>query len=160
MFVDYCTYFNGNQDYFECHEVLEEYWKIEAPGNKEHALVGFVQLATAMYHWRRGNEQGAYRVLNKSLTLLKKNAKSPFFDYLDMQALYEDIELAIQNIHSGQTFISFKIQITNAHLLEVVTQKIKDLTPHDLAYLIDKHKLRDRSAIIAEREANKRSRRH
>ena len=34
LFVDYCAYFNGNEDYFECHEVLEEYWKEVAPGDK------------------------------------------------------------------------------------------------------------------------------
>ncbi|RKJ17377.1 DUF309 domain-containing protein, partial [Butyricicoccus sp. 1XD8-22] len=53
LFVQYFTYFNGNKDYFECHEVLEEYWKILAPGDKKHPLVGYIQLATGMYHWRR-----------------------------------------------------------------------------------------------------------
>ena len=27
LFVNFIVYFNSNQDYFECHEVLEEYWK-------------------------------------------------------------------------------------------------------------------------------------
>ncbi|MER2115318.1 MAG: DUF309 domain-containing protein, partial [Solibacillus isronensis] len=34
LFIDYCAYFNGNNDYFECHEVLEEYWKEIAPREK------------------------------------------------------------------------------------------------------------------------------
>ena len=27
LFVKFIVYFNENQDFFECHEVLEEYWK-------------------------------------------------------------------------------------------------------------------------------------
>ena len=73
LFIDYCAYFNGNEDYFECHEVLEEYWKVVAPGEKLHPLVGYVQLATGMYHWRRENFDGAARILKKAIDNLETN---------------------------------------------------------------------------------------
>lgn len=154
LFIRYCTYFNGNQDYFECHEVLEEYWKELAPGNKEHVLVGFVQLATAMYHWRRGNVKGAYRSLHKSQTLLMNNVSSPFYDNIDMRALYENMELIMQKITSEELFSPFQLIITNLQLQTMISKEIEDLPPMDDTFLKDKHKLRDRTAIIAERERN------
>ena len=30
-YIEYLMYFHGNRDYFECHEVLEEYWKEVSP---------------------------------------------------------------------------------------------------------------------------------
>lgn len=155
LFIRFCTYFNGNQDYFECHEVLEEYWKDIAPGDKEHTLVGFVQLATAMYHWRRGNVKGASRTLHKAQTLLRKNKNSPFYDNIDMRALYENMELIMQKIIDDAPFSPFQLIITNKQLQTFVAHEIKDLPLIDKAYLKDKHMLRDRSAIILEREINK-----
>ena len=58
LFVNFIVYFNENQDYFECHEVLEEYWKSLPDGGKEHPLTAYILLATGMYHWRRGNTTG------------------------------------------------------------------------------------------------------
>ncbi len=152
LFIRFCTYFNGNQDYFECHEVLEEYWKKIAPGDKEHPLVGFVQLATAMYHWRRGNVKGASRTLSKALTLFNKNRTSPFFDNIDMRALYENMGLIMQKIKEAEPFSPFQLVITNNQLQTVVAREIQNLPKFDIAFLTDKHMLRDRSEIIAERE--------
>ena len=33
-FVQFLTHFNDTHDYFECHEVLEDYWKEIAPNDK------------------------------------------------------------------------------------------------------------------------------
>ena len=87
LFIDYCAYFNGNEDYFECHEVLEEYWKEIAPKEKLHPLVGYVQLATSMYHWRRANFNGATRMMSKAVLNFEQNRESPFFDYIDFKQL-------------------------------------------------------------------------
>lgn len=61
------------------HEVLEEYWKDIAPGDKNHPLVGYVQLATGLYHWRRGNFTGAVRILQKALANFQYNVGHAFF---------------------------------------------------------------------------------
>ena len=66
LFVKFIVYFNENQDFFECHEVLEEYWKLSPDRTKEHPLVGYILLSTAMYHWRRGNTTGADRTIKKA----------------------------------------------------------------------------------------------
>ena len=35
FFVKFIVYFNKNQDFFECHEVLEDYWK-SLPGEQRN----------------------------------------------------------------------------------------------------------------------------
>ena len=91
LFVEFCAYFNTHEDYFECHEVLEEYWKDYAPGERIHPLVGYVQLATGMYHYRRGNTVGAARILAKAKQNLQQNSDSPFVTYIDLAQLLKDI---------------------------------------------------------------------
>ncbi|MEK4424717.1 DUF309 domain-containing protein [Solibacillus sp. FSL K6-1523] len=157
LFVDYCSYFNGNEDYFECHEVLEEYWKEIAPGEKQHPLVGYVQLATGLYHWRRGNFVGASRILQKAMTIFEKNDPSHFYEYLNMSDLLEQMHNSLQLIQEAQHFVAFKLPIVNDGLQLLVSQKITSLPPLSTQFIMNKHMLRDRSDILAAREAKKRS---
>ena len=68
LFVNFIVYFNSNQDYFECHEVLEEYWKSIPDSDKDHPLTAYILLATGMYHWRRGNKPEHPVHFNKAMT--------------------------------------------------------------------------------------------
>jgi len=155
LFIDYCAYFNGNEDYFECHEVLEEYWKEVAPGEKLHSLVGYVQLATGMYHWRRENFNGAARIMQKALHNFKHNKNSCYFDYIDLEQLLVDMKRHLKKIEAKETFTRLKIPITHPKLQVVVQEKIAATPLLDSHFLLNKHMLRDRSDIIALREANK-----
>lgn len=154
LFIDYCAYFNGNEDFFECHEVLEEYWKIIAPGDKNHPLVGLVQLATGLYHWRRGNQTGATRILQKAEKNIKVNKSSVFFELLDYEALLLQTNLAIKRTQEGEVFQAFKLSITH-ELQQLVTARINTLPINNSEYLLHKHMLRDRSHILAERLESK-----
>ncbi|UZN00489.1 DUF309 domain-containing protein [Lysinibacillus sp. MHQ-1] len=78
--------------FFECHEVLEEYWKEIAPGDKMHPLVGYVQLATGLYHWRRGNDTGAIRILEKALYNFQQNEDHIFFHEISYYQLLTEIK--------------------------------------------------------------------
>ena len=61
LFVNFIVYFNENQDYFECHEVLEEYWKSLPDGcTKDHPLTAYILLVNrhvplAERQYGRGN---------------------------------------------------------------------------------------------------------
>lgn len=66
-FIDYLIYFHAERDYFECHEVLEHYWKTHG---KEKIWAGLIQLAVAMYHYRRHNYNGALTLIKKSYSIL------------------------------------------------------------------------------------------
>lgn len=159
LFVDYCAYFNGNQDYFECHEVLEEYWKDIAPGNKNHPLVGYIQLATGFYHWRRNNYTGAQRILNKTISNFSRNKDCPFFEYIDFPQLLKDCTKTVDAIQNRTPFVPISIVITHPSLAQLVKRKIRSLPPISDDFLLHKHMLRDRSDILRMREEKRNGRR-
>ncbi|WP_404427844.1 DUF309 domain-containing protein [Ureibacillus chungkukjangi] len=155
LYVDFCTYFNGNQDYFECHEVLEEYWKMCAPGEKDHPLVGYVQLATGMYHWRRNNTAGAMKILNKAKKNFTQNQASPFFEFIEFEELCNNCEISLKAIENGEPFEAFQLMITNEALASLVQKQILELPPLPKDFLLHKHMLRDRSDILEARNNRK-----
>ncbi|WP_332649322.1 DUF309 domain-containing protein [Lysinibacillus sp. 54212] len=151
LYVDFCTYFNGNQDYFECHERLEEYWKEVAPGEKLHPLVGLIQLATGLYHWRRENFTGAARSLEKSLRNFHSNAESSFLAPFRIENLIHHIEDALINIKNERAFQSFDLPIEHKELQQLVQHQIAELPHESPQFLLHKHKLRDRSDVLEAR---------
>ena len=151
MYVDFCNYFNGNQDYFECHEVLEEYWKEVAPGDKEHVLVGLVQLATGMYHWRRRNFSGAAKILTKSLHNIKRNAQSIFLKPINLPLLEKQLLQSISQVAQHKPFHSFKIDIVDDEFKRLVDKRIREQPKSDEHFLLHKHMLRDRTEILKAR---------
>ncbi|MBM7666472.1 putative metal-dependent hydrolase [Solibacillus kalamii] len=158
LFIDYCAYFNGNNDYFECHEVLEEYWKEIAPKEKLHPLVGYVQLATGMYHWRRSNVTGAARIIEKAILNFELNRNSEFFEFIDLKQLLLIMKNQHRKIQKNEPFIHFKLPITDRQLQELVQQRIKTIPLMDSHFIFNKHMLRDRTEILEARELKKRSR--
>lgn len=158
LFIDYCAYFNGNNDYFECHEVLEEYWKEIAPKEKLHPLVGYVQLATGMYHWRRSNVTGAARIIEKAILNFELNRNSEFFEFIDLKQLLLIMKNQHRKIQENEPFIHFKLPITDRQLQELVQQRIKTIPLMDSHFIFNKHMLRDRTEILEARELKKRSR--
>ena len=158
LFIDYCAYFNGNNDYFECHEVLEEYWKEIAPKEKFHPLVGYVQLATGMYHWRRSNVTGAARIIEKAILNFELNRDSEFFEFIDLKQLLLIMKNQHRKIQENEPFKHFKLPITDLQLQELVQQRIKTIPLMDSHFIFNKHMLRDRTEILEARELKKRSR--
>ncbi|WP_218197281.1 DUF309 domain-containing protein, partial [Pseudomonas sp. 2995-1] len=57
-YIEYLIEFHGTRDYFECHEIMEEYWK----KNKEKHWHTLIQLAVAIYHERQHNYDGSLRL--------------------------------------------------------------------------------------------------
>ena len=158
LFIDYCAYFNGNNDYFECHEVLEEYWKEIAPREKLHPLVGYVQLATGMYHFRRANITGAARIMEKAIVNFELNHNSEFFEYIDVRQLLLLMKNQLRKMQENEPFAHFTLPIKDRQLQELVHERIKSIPPMDSHFIFNKHMLRDRSEILEAREFKKRSR--
>lgn len=154
LFIKYCTYFNGNQDYFECHEVLEEYWK-ELNGKKNHPLVGYIQIASSLYHWRRNNIKGAYKLMKNAMTIMESNSSSIFFEHIDFPMLSFNCQNSFSLIQSQLPFRSFFIHITNDTLRQLVQEEIGNLPKMDEHFLLHKHMLRNRTDILQLREQNR-----
>ncbi|WP_010286171.1 DUF309 domain-containing protein [Kurthia massiliensis] len=149
-FVLFLSYFNRNRDYFECHEVLEEHWKDVAPRTRHHELVGFIQLATGMYHWRRGNFRGARTIFKKAELHLRMHSSSAYYEGLDMQQLFEALHKSRIAVECEQPFTPFIIPIID----ETLAADVQAVTlPADSEhYLMHKHMLRNRSDVILERQ--------
>lgn len=167
-YVSYLVEFNGTRDFFECHELLEEYWK-EHPGDPRAAVwVGLIQLAVGQYHERRENRRGAVKMYEKALEKLTPQS----LEGLGLNGVHAISDLAKRYVHlnSGQTlpYADITLIVTDPELERLCLQLCEALqvqwgsvSPMDEA-LVHRHKLRDRSDVLAERnaaiEAKKRNR--
>lgn len=155
-FIEYLVYFHSFRDYFECHEILEEYWKEE--GKTNNLWVGLIQIAVAMYHHRRSNFQGAKIQITKAIEILdfEKEALAKLgIVSNDLLKLLRTHQAAIAG---NQPYTPMNFPIENLELeaeCKITAQQkgtVWGLENVTATYqLIDKHKLRDRSSIIDER---------
>ncbi|CAM3059930.1 DUF309 domain-containing protein [Filibacter tadaridae] len=162
LFVKFIVYFNDNQDYFECHEVLEEYWKSLPDGDKTHPLTAYILLSTGMYHWRRGNIPGALRTLRNAEKKFHSisNLHSAFTEEIDFKRLLNNVQATIVSISSEGPFSSFLIAVTSQQLRQLVEimEDSLPLLPEGSDAIIHKHMLRDREDILRLREEKKKGR--
>lgn len=158
-YIQYLAEYYGSRDYFECHEIMEEYWK-EHP---ESPLVGcwlvLIRIAVALYHARRGNRSGALKLMGKAAqeadagqldeigidgAKLKGTLEDTYRRWIESTAIaYEDLDLPF----------------TDAGLLEMARNRSLALGyPWGINgseagdSVIHRHKLRDRSDVIEARE--------
>lgn len=162
-FIKFIVYFNENQDFFECHEELEEYWKSLPTLSKDHPLTAYILLSTGLYHWRRGNIVGGLRSLKKAYTKLL-NIQRIYTDFtigIDFGQLCRNTKIAIQQIENGQNYMPFKIVITSKEIVSL-TESMRteiELLPAQSDATIHKHMLRDRSSILKERNTKHKEKR-
>ncbi len=166
-FIQYLVHFHGDRDYFECHEVLEEYWKDVEPGNKDSIWVGFIQLAVSSYHYRRGNLAGALRMHNKSAMILTNQAQSCIGLGIDHHKLIKLMLERKARIVTIQPYTSMNLPINNPELL---AQCLEECEKQNLVWgspsnmddqnLVNKHSQRDRSSVILERKNAQIDRQH
>jgi uncharacterized protein len=91
--------FNTRQ-YFVCHEVLEEVWTPEH-GPRRLFLQSLIHMAVGLYHWERGNPEGAMRQLRKGLR--KLGAYLPECEGIDTARLHAEAQSALNAIERGET---------------------------------------------------------
>lgn len=157
-YVEYLVHFHGSRDYFECHEILEEYWKKTDTSNKQSIWVGFIQLAVSSYHHRRGNFAGAKKTLAKALQIFLLHEQQLSNLGLNPDALFALLGERIKQIDHHQPYESFKLPIEEPSLLSECKQLAKELRL-DLEYrsdlknkhLVHRHLLRDRTEVVQSR---------
>jgi uncharacterized protein len=157
-YISYLAHFHGDRDYFECHEILEDYWKHIDPYNKDSIWVGFIQLAVFNYHYRRSNLNGAKKTLEKALKIFSLHSNSLTNFGLDQQLLLSLLEERLSRLKEEKVYKSFDLPFCDSLLIEecIKASKIKGFTwgnPSDLANknIVHKHKLRDRTSVIQQR---------
>ncbi|WP_081795709.1 DUF309 domain-containing protein, partial [Paenibacillus darwinianus] len=70
-FVHFVVLFNVDEDYFECHEVMEELWLEEG---RNLLYQGLLQVAVGLHHWRNDNWSGAVKLFTAALEKLAEYA--------------------------------------------------------------------------------------
>ncbi|MFS0722374.1 DUF309 domain-containing protein [Paenibacillus sp. 1P07SE] len=161
-YIQYLIEFHVTRDYFECHELLEEYWK-EQPG--DHPLyntwVGLIQIAVSQYHLRRTNRRGARLMLEQALDRLTPNKLDQLG--LDGPALMELLKQRlrqIKDLNQAVPYTDYELPFQDPSLLEICQDRSGDAAalwgaPSRMEddSLIHRHTLRDRSEVIAARQA-------
>lgn len=154
-YINYLVLFHGHRDYFECHEVLEEHWKNVG---FEKVWIGLIQLAVALYHDRRGNKVGANRMM---ITAKNNIIKYPVYNLgIDQDKLLLAMTDFIDKDRSGdQQYFDLNIPIHDDNLLQLCQRRCEQegltwCAPSNMdeEFLIHKHKLRDRTEVIVERQ--------
>lgn len=97
-FVHFVVLFNVDEDYFECHEVMEELWLEEG---RSTLYQGLLQAAVGLHHWRNDNFSGAVKLFSQAenkLTAYPDEATG-----LDLRQLRADMarSLALLRGHEG-----------------------------------------------------------
>lgn len=158
-YIEYLAHFHGDRDYFECHEILEEYWKREDNTNKSSIWVGFILLAVSAYHHRRSNFPGAMRTLQKSITLFTNLKKELEKLGINTELFHSMLNNQLICIKNGDEYSSFSFPLTDqclvAHCVAVCEQKGMRWCTHsnlDNYNLLHRHRTRDRSDVVQERK--------
>ncbi len=148
--------------FFECHEVLEEYWKEHPEDPNSEAYVGLIQVAVSLYHQRRGNLSGAVKMLTSAIQRLDKERLERLG--IDGEKFRERLQARLQECMDPASFIysDLDIPLKDETLTTLCGQACARTgkvwgQPTDMndAFLIHKHTLRDRSTVVAERELQK-----
>lgn len=157
-YIEYLIHFHGDRDYFECHEILEEYWKQVDKNNKNSILVGFILLAVSCYHHRRENFSGAHRTLSKALNIFK-DQKTQIANFgFDPNEFISFLKARLLLIQNHQSYTSMNLPIQEQELIVLCKNAAKEkkfvwCQESDLSNkeLVHRHARRDRSDVIAER---------
>lgn len=156
--IDYLIYFHADQDFFECHEVLEEHWKNE--GMKGNLWPGLIQIAVALYHQRRGNMNGAKRMISSGIQKLLTEKEALHGLGLETDILFHLLDKRKIEIEQQKIFTSISLPLSpslqKACLIEAErTGKDWSTKANPDDQIIHKHRLRDRTSVIEEREKQK-----
>jgi uncharacterized protein len=158
-FIKYLYHFHVDRDYFECHEILEEFWKEETDQQKNSIWVGFILLAVANYHHRRNNFTGAIRTLEKAIAILNSHkGKIGKLGITETELLFI-LKNHLVMLKGNNPYQSYSLPITDNALInqclsinENAKQNWGNKSNLSDESLIHRHKLRDRSDVIKERQ--------
>ncbi|CAM4146171.1 DUF309 domain-containing protein [Lacicoccus alkaliphilus] len=166
--LKYYNEFIIKQDYFECHEIMEDAWKSKKHYSKEDDEIFFIQLSTAEYHYRRNNFYGARKIYRRAVKRLEERP-FPHLEY----GLESDVTPLIKerlDAIGGKPFTPLLLPLTGqmfealrAYAMPGLSSKeflrqIAKIHKKDIT-LVQKHRLRDRSEIIKVRNEKLREKR-
>jgi predicted metal-dependent hydrolase len=119
-YLAYISHFNGDRDYFECHEVMEELWLEEG---RSSLLQGLLQAAVGLHHWDNGNRSGATKLMTAAVSKLRGYAD--FVLGLDLSSLLLNLEHSLKvltEMPEDAPFQAFLIEVCDPALIDAVKE--------------------------------------
>ncbi|KIL37058.1 hypothetical protein SD71_04385 [Cohnella kolymensis] len=121
-YLAFIAHFNGDRDYFECHEVMEELWLEEG---RSPLLQGLLQAAVGLHHWNNGNLSGAVKLMTASRQKLGRYGD--LLLGLDLAALCRDLDISLQRLKASTQdvpFHAFELKVVDDRLRKAVSRFI------------------------------------
>jgi uncharacterized protein len=159
-YIAYLIEYHVTRDYFECHELLEAYWKsLPKDAANRELWVGLIQIAVAQYHHRRGNVRGAVMMFRQAAGRIdEQGAGMAGLDAAALHGLLQERISALETNGDGAAFVEFDLPLSDPELQAACaaicsTHGYAWGTPSNMGdrSLIHRHMLRDRSDVIAAR---------
>ncbi|QLG41568.1 DUF309 domain-containing protein [Paenibacillus sp. E222] len=129
LYVDYLIYFNRDQDYFECHEVLEELW---LERDRDSMYKGLLQIAVGLYHFRNNNLRGGRMMLQSSVDLLKSYPETA--RGIALGPLVQEVQELVHGLSGPEPqnfpYRDLHIQILDEVLMQEVRERALELKPN------------------------------
>ncbi|MEW4283929.1 DUF309 domain-containing protein [Priestia koreensis] len=158
-YIDYLVHFHGDRDYFECHEILEEFWKEKEAKHRDQFWVGFIQIAVSLYHQRRQNFNGSFRMMKGAIRILSTHESMLSTLGLDGETLLRILTKRLEEISAHQAYRSLYLPIVDQGLLQHCEARSRELnmgwwkdSDLKLEAITHRHSLRDRSDVVAARK--------
>lgn len=146
QYLDFLFEFHMTRDYFECHEIMETYWKKTKPLTDEKCgAVALLQLSISLYHWRRKNYDGALYEIKRVYDNLAYTLKD-LVEVYNLAALdfAEDISDLVYLIETRQEYYDYNLPleqpVLSAYCEEFeLTSSWQAPSPMDDSSVIDHH---------------------
>nr|WP_286883907.1 DUF309 domain-containing protein [Aneurinibacillus sp. UBA3580] len=120
LYIEYLYYFNVKQDYYECHEVMEELWLNEG---RNRLLQALLQVAVGLHHFRNGNVEGAIHLFEAALAKSKDTWSGNLG--IDTEKLFTETREYLKKLYAYEqapfSFYPLHISILDPELTEAVT---------------------------------------
>ncbi|MFD2671839.1 DUF309 domain-containing protein [Marinicrinis sediminis] len=131
LYVQFIHHFNVTQDFYECHEVMEELWLEEG---RDPVYQGLLQVAVGLYHHDNDNESGAIKLMEAGIEKLSGCEDAERLG-IDLVRLLEQSRHYLVNLHQrglAWSYQPFPIVILDTELEQLVAAlHLYDAEEHD-----------------------------
>lgn len=129
LYLAYLVYFNRDQDFFECHEVLEELW---LERERDPLYKGLLQVAVGLYHFRNSNLIGGIKMLHSAADQLEHYP--PLTLGIELGVLTEQVRFYAEKLEKFQSspfpYYDLTITIVDPELQLAVEAAAETIKPN------------------------------
>jgi predicted metal-dependent hydrolase len=115
----------NEEDFFECHEVLEELWS-ETLGREKKFYQGLIQAAVALFHFGNENLGGARKLYQASRE--KLDPFRPFFQGLDVDKFLAEMKFCFQELLESAQMYPAGVELSDERIPTIQLSDREDST--------------------------------